>query len=78
MIALCLIFGLFGLAVYFMMGARPFWIRLIISFMAFAIPCICLTLIMLWNGDKPTPGSRVISKEELEREGKRVGLEKSD
>jgi hypothetical protein len=76
MIALYLIFGVFGLVVYFVLGGRPFRIRLIISFMAFAIPCIGLTLILLLNGDKPTHGSRVISKEELEREGKGVGLEK--
>jgi len=43
--------------------------RFLIAFLVFAIASIVLTVTLVVVGDKPTPGSRIITPEELDREG---------
>jgi hypothetical protein len=43
--------------------------RIVLSLLIFVVPSLILTFTLLKGGDKPLPGSRVITPEELEREG---------
>lgn len=70
MIALYIIFTLLGLGSYLIFNKIPFGQRLLIAILVFAVPSAIFTILVLINGDKATPNSRTISKEELEREGK--------
>ena len=68
MIFLYSIFFIVGIIAFFLLHSLAMPKRLILSVIIFAVPALVLTLALLKGGDKPLPGSRTISPEELERE----------
>lgn len=68
MIFIYYIFLIFGIVA---LSAMPLSIpkRIVLGLLILVVPSLILTFTLLKGGDKPLPGSKVITPEELQREG---------
>ncbi|MCC5788120.1 MAG: hypothetical protein JJT75_00665 [Opitutales bacterium] len=69
MIALYSLFFVLGIIGFACLSKFGLGKRFIIAFLIFAVPSIIMTVALVVTGDKPTPGARTITPEELKREG---------
>lgn len=70
MIYMYSLFLIFAIITYFACYRLSSYKRILIAVSIFIVTSLIFTVILVKTGDKPTPGARTITPEELNREGK--------